>query len=299
MLGDLAALGPFFAVGSHPPAAAPRAPWRPGSELASPDGPLRARVGSVRAALTARNGRASGEVEPRVAASAVHLGLVARLVSPALGAAVLRFPLDLRPGGLWWQDTAGGPVPLSVPVPSPGGAAAAEWDRLLLEETVAPVTAAIARLVPVSGRVLWGNVASAVNAAAAQVARQRPDLAGDAWRTAGRLLGSPLLRTEPHPPGPAFRRSSCCLFYRLAPGNPAAICGDCLLAARAGSRARLSRTDAAYSLPRHARARAIAAHTAAAAAVTARLSRVARVMSSARGARPSLPSRGRSSTCEP
>jgi ferric iron reductase protein FhuF len=94
------------------------------------------------------------------------------------------------------------------------------------------VTAAVARLVPVSGRVLWGNVASAVNAAAAQVARQRPDLADGAWRAAARLLASPRLRDEPHPPGPAFRRSSCCLFYRLAPGNPSAVCGDCVLAAR-------------------------------------------------------------------
>ena len=310
MLGDLAALGPFFAVGSHPPAAPPRAPWRPGSELTSPDGPLRARVVSVRAALAARNGRTSGEVEPRVAASAVHLGLVARLVSPALGAAVLRCPLDLRLGGLWWQDVTGGPAPLSVPVsaggasPRPAGDRGPEpppgdRDRLLIEEVVAPVTAAIALLVPVSGRVLWGNVASAVNAAAAQVARQRPDLAAEAWRAAGQLFGSRRLRAERTAPGPAFRRSSCCLFYRLAPGNPAAICGDCLLGARAGRRARLSRTEAAYSLPRHARARAIAAHTEAAAAVTARLSRVARAMSSARGARPSPPRTGRSSTCEP
>ena len=58
---------------------------------------------------------AVAEIEPRVAASAVHLGLAARLTAPALGAAVLRRPLDLRPGGLWWQDVLGGPVPLSVP----------------------------------------------------------------------------------------------------------------------------------------------------------------------------------------
>ena len=236
MLHDLAAFGPFFAVGSHPSAAAPAAPWRPASELTTPDGPLRDRVASVRATLAARAGTdAPAEVDPRVAASAVHLGLVARLVSPALGAAVLRGRADLRPPGLWWQNVPSGPVPLSVPGEDQpaDGATAGEWDRLLLNETVAPVTAAVARLVTVSGRVLWGNVASAVNAAAAQVARQRPDLAGDAWRAAGRLFASPLLRGEPHPPGPGFRRSSCCLFYRLASGNPAAVCGDCVLAGRA------------------------------------------------------------------
>lgn len=106
-----------------------------------------------------------------------------------------------------------------------------EWGQQLFEQLLAPLTAAVARLVPVSGRVLWGNVASAVNTAAAQVAGQRPDLAEDAWLAAGRLFGSPWLRDERHPPGPAFRRSSCCLFYRQ-PGNPSAVCGDCVLAGR-------------------------------------------------------------------
>jgi hypothetical protein len=229
-LAALAALGPFFAVGAHPPGAVPAAPWRPVSELTGPPGPLRDRITSVRAALAGRGGQDPGEIELRAAASAVHLGLAARLISPALGAAVLGFALDLRPGGLWWQDELGGPVPLSVPVPgSRPGPVRHDWDRVLLDEAVAPVTAAVARLARVSGRVLWGNAASAVNAAAAQLARQRPDLADGAWRAAARLLASPWLRQERHPAGPAFRRSSCCLLYRLAPGRPAAFCGDCVL----------------------------------------------------------------------
>jgi FhuF 2Fe-2S C-terminal domain/Ferric iron reductase FhuF-like transporter len=274
VLDDLAALGPFFAVSSHPPAAAPVPPWRPASELTGPSGPLRDRIAAVRAALAAGGGRAVGEIEPRVAASAVHLGLVARLIAPALGAAVLRCPLDMRPRGLWWQDVLGGPVPLSVPGPDPVSEASrvyergllgrraedaghghqgtgrnsaadavsaqrdscadpgtGEWSRPLFEQLLAPVTAAIARLVPVSGRVLWGNVASAVNTAAAQVAGQRPDLAEDAWQAAGRMFCLPWLRDERHPPGPTFRRSSCCLFYRIAPENPS-VCGDCVLARR-------------------------------------------------------------------
>src|SRR6202167_744046 len=103
MLDDLAALGPFFAVSSHPPAAAPVPPWRPACELLSPSGPLMDRIASVRAALASRSGVAVEAVEARVAASTVHLGLAARLTSPALGAAVLGCPLDLRPGSLWWQ----------------------------------------------------------------------------------------------------------------------------------------------------------------------------------------------------
>jgi hypothetical protein len=239
VLDDLAALGPFFAVRSHPPEAAPVPPWRPASELTGPSGQLRERIGSVRAALAASGGLAVGEIEPRVAASAAHLGLVARLIAPALGAPVLRCPLDIRPDVLWWQDVLGGPLPLSVPASDPAGAdrtsgadpMAQGWSQQLFEQLLAPLTAAVARLVPVSGRVLWGNVASAVNAAAAQVAGQRPDLAEDAWQAAGRLFGSPWLRDERHPPGPEFRRSSCCLFYRQ-PGNPSAVCGDCVLAGR-------------------------------------------------------------------
>ncbi len=172
-------------------------------------------------------------IEPRVAASAVHLGLAARLTSPVLGAAVLGCPFDLNPDGSWWQEGLGGPVPLSVPEPDARlGSAPGEWDRVLYDGLLAPLAAAIACLVPLSGRVLWGNVASAVNAAARQVAGQRPELAADAWQAAGRLFALPSLQTERNPPGPAFRRSSCCLFYRLAPGESSAVCGDCVLTAR-------------------------------------------------------------------
>lgn len=229
MAGGLTDLGPFFAVTAHPPGIAPTAPWRPVTELtAGPPGPLLNRIASVRAALAARGGLAVAAVEPRVAGSAVHLGLAARLIAPALAAAVLGGPLDMRPGDLWWQDTAGGPVPLSVRARG-YGAAPAEWDRRLLDDVIIPFTDATAQLARVPGRVLRGNVASAVNAAAGQLAARRPDLARDAWRAAARLFATPLLASERYPPGPAFRRSSCCLFYRLLPGTPAAVCGDCIL----------------------------------------------------------------------
>jgi hypothetical protein len=213
----------------HPPGQPPDPPWRPLGELTSATAALRDRIDGVRAALAERGHRPVALIEPRVAASAVHLGLTARLAAPALAAAVLGRPLDLRPDGLWWQDVTGGPVPLSVPAVT----APADWDRQLLDELLAPVTAAVAGLVPVSPRVLWGNVASAVNTAARLVAGQRPDLAGAAWQTAERLFARHWLRGEGDPPGPRFRRSSCCLFYRLEPGGPPALCGDCVLAGRA------------------------------------------------------------------
>jgi hypothetical protein len=226
LIVDLAGLGPFFAVDFHRVGGLPVPPWRPVGELLSLSEALRDRVAVTRAVLAARGDLAVAAIEPRVAASAVHLGIVARLTAPALGAAVLGRPLDLRPDSLWWQDVSGGPVPLSIPAP---GRVPVDWERVLFDALLAPVTAAIARLVPVSSRVLWGNVASAVNSAAAQIARQRPDLADTGWQAAGRLFASPALRAERHPPGPGFRRASCCLFYRLAPGSPSAVCGDCIL----------------------------------------------------------------------
>jgi len=230
----LSALGPFFAVSPRPPGTRPEPPWRLVSELTRPSAALRDRVGAVRATLAARGGLAVDAIEVRVAASAVHLGLAARFAAPALGAAVLGGRLDLRPDSLWWQDAAGGPVPLSVPAPGPGGGDLDGWAQALFGELLIPLTSAIAGLFGVSGRVLWGNVASGVNAAARQVARQRPELADAAWQAAGRLFACPPLRAERDPPGPAFRRTSCCLFYRLVPGDRSAVCGDCVLADRLG-----------------------------------------------------------------
>ena len=187
----------------------------------------------MRAALAERGGCPPGDIELRVAASVMHLGLTARLVSPALAALAGRGRLDLRLDGLWWQDTAGGPVPLSVPDPGgaePSGASPADDDcPQLLDEVIAPVTQAVSGLVPTSPRVLWGNVASAVNGAAAMVSAQRAGLSRQAWAVAAAFFRSPKLGREHRPPGPSFRRSSCCLIYRLAPAGPRAVCGDCVL----------------------------------------------------------------------
>jgi hypothetical protein len=207
----------------------PAPPWQPVSELTVRPGPLRARVASVRAVLAARGGLQASAIDLRVAASAVHLGLVARFVAPALAAAALDTRVDMRLDGLWWQDELGGPVPLSVPVPDRGSPAPRDWHCQLLAEVIAPLTTVTSRLAGVSNRVLWGNVASGTNAAAGQVARSRPGLADRAWEAARALFASPWLAAERTPPGPAFRRSSCCLFYRLSPGSRSAICGDCIL----------------------------------------------------------------------
>jgi len=238
VLASLAALGPFFAVDSHLAGADPHPPWRPLRELTDHPDRMMDRIGSVRAALASRGGRPAGQIEPRVAGSVLHLGMVARLLAPALAAQAGQHRLDLRLGELWWQDTLGGPVPLSAP--SPAASPARERDDpsagpdrgRLVDDLIAPITATVAGLVPVSPRVLWGNVASAVNGAARQVAAQRPDLGERAWAVAAAFFASPRLAGERHPPGPRFRRSSCCLIYRIAADGPRAVCSDCVLAPR-------------------------------------------------------------------
>jgi FhuF 2Fe-2S C-terminal domain len=167
-----------------------------------------------------------------------QLGLVARVIAPVLAAQAVRYPLDLRLSGLWWQDSPGGPVPLSVPEPATGVTppetmeTSLEAMGALLDEVITPITSATGALAPVSPRVLWGNVASAGNGAARQIAVARPELAPAAWEAAASFFRDPRLSTEPGPPGPSFRRSSCCLIYRLAPGTGGPVCGDCVLARR-------------------------------------------------------------------
>jgi hypothetical protein len=192
----------------------------------------------VRAALASRARRPPDQIELKVAASITHLGLTARLIAPAVAASASQHRLDLPLNELWWRDELG-PVPLSIPEPpdppprdhrrrtEPAG------HSRLLDEVIAPITTATSALVPVSDRVLWGNVASAINGAASQVAAQLPALTQGALAAAAALASHPRLARERHPPGPAFRRSSCCLLYRLTPGQPRSVCADCILAGNA------------------------------------------------------------------
>jgi hypothetical protein len=189
----------------------------------------------VRAALAGRAGCPPDQVELKVAASITHLGLTARLIAPAVAASASQYRLDLPLSELWWRDELG-PVPLSIPAPADppprahrGLTEPTERYRLL-DEVIAPITTATSALVPVSDRVLWGNVASALNGAASQVAAQLPELTREALAAAVSLAGHPRLARE-RQPGPAFRRSSCCLLYRLTPGQPREVCGDCILPA--------------------------------------------------------------------
>jgi FhuF-like iron-sulfur protein len=231
VIEEVTALGPFFAVSTHPAGAPPGRPWQPMTAAL-----LAERAAGVRAYLAAAGGQPPEAVELRVAASVAHLGLAARLVSPALAAAVLHGRLlGCELGLLRWQPGLGGPVPLSLPDDALHPPSSAP-DRLaealahrLLDGPLAELATHMGAL-GVSAHILLGNTASAVNGAATALAAARPELGSGARAFAALLLDRPPLRPQSgRAPDGAFRRRSCCLIYRAAPGRRGALCGDCAL----------------------------------------------------------------------
>ncbi|MFE5585030.1 (2Fe-2S)-binding protein [Kitasatospora sp. NPDC056531] len=196
--------------------------FRPLPELygTGPDAPLAARVRVVAQRL--------GTAELRVAASILHLGLAARFWSVGLGSAVLLGTVPTLDQA-WVRIPDQGPIDLwTPPEPAHGmtGSLADQLHHAVLLGQLEPLAAAVRAAVPLSARLLLGNAASALagtlrvlDAHAPGPARElvaellaRPPLAGS-----GTLLTG--LR------GTTFRRTSCCLYYRIAPGT--GLCGDC------------------------------------------------------------------------
>jgi hypothetical protein len=221
---EIASLGGFFTVATHAAGAAPAPGWSPMGELTD-TAVMAARVHAVRVALATAGRRSVAGIELRVAASVAHLGLVARIVSPMVAVAAIsgrQLPMDLA--RLRWRNELGGAFPLSVgleaprpstgPTPSPD--VARDTARDLAEGSVAAISAAISAVVPVSPRILAGNVASAVNAAASTLARRRPDVAVEVTELTGRILAGFDSGAGNGRFGDDFRRASCCLIYRLA-----------------------------------------------------------------------------------
>lgn len=235
-LAAAAGIGPFFALADGSPDPADRAPdpgsatgaaapasWRPAACVyrAGPDF-LRAAAGDELSAA-----------EPRAAVSIMQLGYAARLWSPVLGSALLGGVVpDLGP----LRIEAGPPLRLGLRewhgwlADSPEQAAALSY-HVVIEQHLAPMAAAGPR--PLAAGLAAGNAASAMTGALGVLATARPDLAGPARAVAVALLRTGSLRGTGQLTGAglAFRRRSCCLYYRL-PGG--ALCGDCCLRRRPG-----------------------------------------------------------------
>ena len=239
-LEDVADLGPFFAVSANP-AEEVDPTWTPWREFYADPSVIAARIDLV--------ARALGTGDRRVAASIALQGLAARLVSPILAVApVHRLVPRWSPDSLHWRLAVSGPWPMWE---SPTDFPAADFpaadcratdfrtaghDDVVIARAVAgalvePHLAALVEVTraaeSVSGRVLRGNIASAVAAAGALVARARPAAAGTGSVIVSGLLETPLLSgTGGFEAGWSFRRRSCCLYYRVPGGGT---CGDCVL----------------------------------------------------------------------
>jgi ferric iron reductase protein FhuF len=163
------------------------------------------------------------------------LGIAARLWSVALGTVALGGCVpDLHPDRVHWRLPAqGGPLDLWVPRLDPvGDGDGRGLHEAVMVENLAPLTAAVLAVAPVAERLLWGNAASALAGALrvlhGQVGAERPEGYRAAETAARELLGrTPLLGTGhlSATAPPSFRRSTCCLYYRLPSGG---LCGDCV-----------------------------------------------------------------------
>ncbi|MFJ9021978.1 (2Fe-2S)-binding protein [Streptomyces sp. NPDC102259] len=233
---DLAALrplGPFFALRTPPggpggPAAALPSlalAYRETPGSAAPDvpaDPLAFRVRKVTRAL-----RAS---EDRIGASVAQQGLAARLWSVTLGCAVLYGSVpDLAPGLLRWDPDAAAPDDLWLTEVRARPGDAATVAATVLDDHLEPLSAALRARHRVAPGLLRGNSGSALAGAARQLdlwarAHGRPDMAARARALTAELFAHPLLAATGTLTGTAFRRRSCCLYYRVPGGG---VCGDC------------------------------------------------------------------------
>jgi FhuF-like iron-sulfur protein len=207
-----AEVGPFFRleVHDHDPG--------PGWQLAG-------ELGANRLAdLAASYARQLGSPEPRVAASVLHLSLAARLWSPVLGSALLA---GLVPDLSSLVVSSVSPLRLGVTTAAGWlGLSAGDLARLSADVVGNQLAALAAGLpVPVAGGLLRGNSASAMAGALGVLVHHRPGLAGRAAALGQELLGTTeLTGAGCLTSGLAFRRRSCCLYYRVPGGG---LCGDC------------------------------------------------------------------------
>jgi len=168
--------------------------------------------------------------ELRIAASVAQQGLAARLWSVALGCAALygRVP-DLDPGLLHWDPDASAPDDLWLTEVRPLPADSATLVDVVLHGHLTPLVTVLRAHHRVAPGLLWGNAASALAGAARQLdhwaaLHGRPEAAARTRDLTAELFAHPLLSDTGTLTGTAFRRRSCCLYYRVPGGG---VCGDC------------------------------------------------------------------------
>ncbi|MER7837121.1 (2Fe-2S)-binding protein [Streptomyces sp. NPDC096040] len=178
--------------------------------------------------------------ELRVAASIAHQALAARLWSVALGCAARYDGLpDLDPRLLRWDAGATAPDDLWLTEvrPLPAGAGPATLADVVVHGHLEPLAEALRARYGVATGLLWGNAGSALAGAARELDRWaradgRTEVADRTRTLVDALFAHPLLSPSGIRTGPAFRRRSCCLYYRVPGGG---VCGDCCFTQPPGS----------------------------------------------------------------
>jgi len=200
----LAEFGPFFTLAVDP--------------RASPVADLYRNAGGALDALVDHHAARLRTTERRVAASILYQEFAARLWSPVLGCLALdRPPPDLSLSSLRWRAS-----PFGLAVSSDGPRAAAP--ATLVDEHLRPMATALHERTGVAVTLLWGNAASALVGTVTVLRLHGRPLDTGLVRE---LLEVPPLRgagTLGDGDPPAFRRRSCCLYYRVPGGG---LCGDC------------------------------------------------------------------------
>jgi iron complex transport system ATP-binding protein len=216
VLAELAELGPYFAVGTGPVSD----DWRSVDQLYNDSALLAGIIDRIQARMDA--------AEQRVAASTFFLGFAARLWSISLSALVgHRLLPDLDAAQLLFQES-GGQIRLHIehPVAWQGDDLEPILADMVLDGHLAPLSAALRRLGPISDKLLRGNAASALLGAARVF--DRNSATGRGWQLARRFCGDERLSDTIRFNNGGYRRTSCCLYYRTPRGG---LCGDCSLAA--------------------------------------------------------------------
>ncbi|OBK79793.1 (2Fe-2S)-binding protein [Mycobacterium sp. 1164985.4] len=209
-LDDIARYGGFFAIshGSAGPG------WRPVSDCYA-DG-YQDLIDTTAARYRTR--------DRRVAASMVQMSHASRLWSPVLACALAHGVVPELVG----LQRANGSAELRLAVPA-GIRVTGDLPAALYRTVVQDHLEVLAEglRVKVATGLLYGNIASALVAATRALYSVRPELRDEATRLArellqtGRLAGTGSVKHNL-----AFRRNSCCLYYRIADG---AKCADCAL----------------------------------------------------------------------
>jgi iron complex transport system ATP-binding protein len=214
VLVELADISPYFAVSTGPCDDG----WRPVAQLYTDTTLLDGIISHVQARMAT--------TEQRVAASTFFLGFAARLWSIGLGAlAGHRLLLDLDAEHLLFRADDG-QVELHIehPVARQGDNLEQLLADMVLAKHLAPLTAALRRLGPISGKLLAGNAASALLGAARVFDGHAASGAG--WQLARALCCDERLSGAIRFSAAGYRRTNCCLYYRAPRG---ALCGDCVL----------------------------------------------------------------------